>query len=148
ERPIVQAALPAGIQPAPTRLDAWEVWSGPDPSRVAERLREMMALVQAGAALVPVAGVDPLLDPRATGGPRTCFSQAVSQRPLREGDSLRQAVRRGDVVVTNGPWLRVTANGAEPGQLASAPEGRVRLRITVLAAPAVDVRELEVWVGP
>ncbi len=108
---------------------------------------------QAPRSIAPAQGV-----PAAVGGadprdeslltaPRTCYGEIQTVRALSPGMELAAAVRRGDLFVTNGPILRVTANGAAQGEIAAAPDGRVLLGITALAAPWVDLRELLVYVG-
>ena len=138
EPPLVQAE-------GDSVADAQQLWTGAAPDAAA--LRGWLARLDEGRAVTAVAAADPRQDLLGLAAPRTCFTEAQSARPLSPGAHLRAALRRGDVILTNGPWLRVSANGAEPGELASAPDGKVAVLITVLASSFVDVRELEVWVG-
>ncbi|MCS6913027.1 MAG: carboxypeptidase regulatory-like domain-containing protein [Myxococcota bacterium] len=137
---VVGDAAAAGVQ-----LDAVALWSGPTPSAAA--LRAWLEQMDRSWPVPAVTGVPLRSPPLLAGSPRTCFA-APSAGGLRSaGAQLRAALRRGDLVLTNGPWLQVRANGASPGQVAAAPDGQVTVAVTVLAAGFVDVRELEVWVG-
>ena len=62
----------------------------------------------------------------------------------RTDDLVRSVRERRDVVLTNGPFLQVTANGAGIGGVAAAKGGAVdvKVRVTTAAFAAVDRVEL------
>lgn len=142
--PLVQLA-PAGGSALPSSalpFDAWELWTGPDPTPVPERLRDYLGRVSTGLRAAAVGGADPLDEDQGLFAPRTCFGAVESARPLSAARELTTAVRGGGLQVTNGPLLRVTANGAGPGELAAAPDGKVTVEVAVLGAPWVDITEV------
>ena len=69
----------------------------------------------------------------------------------RTDDLVRGVREKRDVVLTNGPFLRVTANGAGIGGIAGAtrPGGLVDVKVHVTSAPfaAVDRAELRLAGG-
>jgi hypothetical protein len=65
--------------------------------------------------------------------------------PSREADLLRGLRDRRDVVVTTGPFLRVTANGAPIGGVARAGAGRdVEVKVHVECAPWLSVSRISI----
>jgi hypothetical protein len=78
------------------------------------------------------------------GYPRTYVAVADgSADPL----TVIHALRAGRAFVTNGPFVEASIEGRGPGERVSAEDGRVRLHVRVRAAPWIDVRTLEVFVG-
>ncbi|MDR0965889.1 MAG: CehA/McbA family metallohydrolase [Myxococcales bacterium] len=58
---------------------------------------------------------------------------------------VTRAVRAGGVMMTNGPLVELTVNGAGTGALASAPGGQVTIQIDVWAAPWIDVARVYLY---
>jgi hypothetical protein len=149
--PLVQGAFPAVAEADQAGADARELWSGPDPGKAQAEfpaaLAGWLAALSRGARDAAVAGLDPRADPLQAGLPRTCAGQVQTAQPLGPGEALRLALSRGDAQVTNGPWLRLSANGAGIGELAGAPQGKVQVSLSAWAAAHVDLREIEVWAG-
>ncbi|MBX7096699.1 MAG: CehA/McbA family metallohydrolase [Myxococcaceae bacterium] len=69
-----------------------------------------------------------------------------SMRGLSEA-AVMDAIRRGNVLVTNGPFIEVTVNGQEMGTTVVAPDGAIDVHIHVQAAPWVDVSRVTVRRG-
>jgi hypothetical protein len=65
---------------------------------------------------------------------------------LRPSD-INAAFESGDVLMTNGPFLRVSVNDKGMGQTATADDGRVTLKVAIDSAPWVRVRKLNVYLG-
>jgi hypothetical protein len=89
--------------------------------------------------------------PSAEAGlPRTYVKVGPSADGSMRGlstDAIAQGILKGKTVVTNGPFIEVTANGAEIGGTAIAPTGHVDVHIKVQAAKWVDVQHIRVRRG-
>lgn len=130
-------------------FDALEIFSGKDVTHVEPALRDWMALLDHGMTYTAIGGSDShLIDGQEAGYPRTCF---VPANPKAESIGAAEFVaaikRERNVIVTNGPFLRVTVDDKGIGQLASAKGGKARVDVEVEAAPWIDVRHLEVFVN-
>ncbi len=65
--------------------------------------------------------------------------------PTREADFVRGVRERRDVVLTTGPFLRVTANGAPIGGVAQTSASKdVEVRVHIECAPSVAVDRLSI----
>ena len=128
-------------------IDAIEVFSGKDTTRVEPVLRDWLSLLDRGFSLTAVGGSDShLIAGQEVGWPRTCIPVAAGQ-PL-DGAALVSALKkRHEALVTNGPFVRVSVAGHGMGQLAPAPRGRAKLDIEIDAAPWIDVRRLELFIN-
>lgn len=130
---------------AADQIDAFEIWSGKDPSGVEPLLRDWMALLDRGLTFTAVGGSNSrLIADEEVGYPRTCFP---SSGPVTAEGFVAAVKKRREALVTNGPFIRVSVAGRGIGQLAPAPKGRARLELAVQAAPWVDVRRLEIFVN-
>ena len=134
------------------RFDAIEVFSGQDPSSTEAPLRDWFALLDRGLPFTAVGGSGShAIWGEEVGYPRTCVpppAPSSASSETRVTDALVAALKhRREVLVTNGPFVRVSVGGRGMGQLAPAPTGKARLEVDVLAAPWIDVRHLEVVVN-
>jgi hypothetical protein len=128
------------------RFDALEVWNGRNVDARGKVLRDFLALLRTSHPTTPTANTDTHgIAGQEAGYPRT-YVRVESDSQLETWDAGRTAqVVRGlralrDVVLTNGPMLRVTANGAPIGGTA---RGRlVEVRVHVESAPWVVVDEI------
>jgi hypothetical protein len=148
--------------------DAIEVFNGTDLSllgRVEQNLREWMALLDHGHRYTATGNSDShRMRYEAAGYPRNYVRlrrqpllgddprSSTSDRPGQiDPSQVVAAIKRGQVVVTNGPFLEAEILGAGPGDLARlppAPAGRPRtvpLRIRLQAAPWIDVATLDIY---
>jgi hypothetical protein len=125
------------------RFDALEVWNGHNVGRRARVIEDFRALLRSGHPVTATANSDTHgIVGQEAGYPRT-FVRVGDDDHLDAWDAARTAdlargvkIRR-DVVLTNGPMLRVTANGAAIGAMA---RGRtVGVNVHVESAPWVDV---------
>jgi hypothetical protein len=124
-------------------FDALEVWNGRNVSSRDTVIDDWRALLRNGHVVTPTADTDTHgIVGWEAGYPRT-YVRVADDGNLATWDASRtQDLVRGvkvlrDVVLTNGPMLRVTANGAAIGGLA---KGRaVTLKVHVECAPWVDV---------
>jgi len=125
------------------RFDALEVWNGRNVGSRDGVIDDWRALLRTGHVVTPTADTDTHgIVGWEAGYPRT-YVRVADDGNLATWDASRtQDLVRGvkvlrDVVLTNGPMLRVTANGAPIGGIA---KGRaVTLEVHVECAPWVDV---------
>ncbi|MDP9001409.1 MAG: CehA/McbA family metallohydrolase, partial [Myxococcota bacterium] len=129
-------------------FDAIEIWNGRNLDTRAKVLEDWRALLRTGHVVTAMANTDTHgIVGQEAGYPRT-YVRVANDGALDSWDAARTAdLVRGvkglrDVVLTNGPMLRVSANGAPIGGIA---RGRaVALRVHVECAPWVDVDTLRV----
>ncbi|HEX6839514.1 MAG TPA: CehA/McbA family metallohydrolase [Polyangia bacterium] len=128
-------------------LDAVEVFSGKDTTRVEPPLRDWLALLDRGLPLTAVGGSDShLVAGQEVGWPRTCIPVEGSG-PLDAAALVGALGKRHEALVTNGPFVHVSVAGHGMGQLAPAPRGRAKLDVEIEAAPWIDVRRLELFIN-
>lgn len=131
-------------------FDALEVWNGRNVGPRDAVLEDWRALLRAGHPVTPTADTDTHgVVGQEAGYPRT-YVRVSDDTRLETWDAARTAdlvhgvkVLR-DVVLTNGPMLRVTANGAPIGGLAKAVRGKVSVNVHVECAPWVQVDTLAI----
>jgi hypothetical protein len=138
-----------GTDPAyDATFDALEVWNGRNVAARARILEDFQAMLRTGHPVTAVADTDTHgIVGQEAGYPRT-YVRVSREGHLEAWDASRTAeVVRGikvlrDVVLTNGPMLRVAANGAPIGGVAT---GRVvKVDVHVESAPWVVVDKLSV----
>jgi hypothetical protein len=128
--------------------DALEVWNS---SNVAERdavVVDYAAMLAAGHVVTPTANSDTHgIVGEEPGAPRT-YVRVSNDASLDPWDAARSAdfvdglVKRRDVVLSNGPFLRVSANGVAPGGTAKGRD--VTLKVHVECAPQFGVDNVRV----
>jgi hypothetical protein len=129
-------------------FDALEVWSGRNVAARANVLEDYLALLRTGHPVTATADTDTHgIVGQEAGYPRT-YVRVANDAQLDAWDASRSAdLVRGvkglrDVVLTNGPMLRVTASGAPIGGVV---RGRtVDVRVHVESAPWVLVDRVEI----
>jgi hypothetical protein len=133
-------------------FDALEVWNGRNVEARARVLDDFRELLRAGRPVTATADTDTHgVVGQEAGYPRT-YVRVSDDAHLgawdgaRTEDLVHGVKERRDVVLTNGPMLRVAANGAPIGGIATvartagAPRGgRVAVKVHVECAPWVDV---------
>jgi hypothetical protein len=126
-------------------FDALEVWNGRNVEPRQKGIEDWRALLRTGHPVTPTADTDThgVIDQEA-GYPRTYVrvgddTQLEAWDASRTADLVKGVKTLRDVVLTNGPMLRVTANDAPVGGVARARAGRVTVKVHVESAPWVDV---------
>jgi hypothetical protein len=147
-----------GVGSAPgydPRFDAIEVWSGRYIASRARVLDDFWALLRASRPVTPTANTDTHgITGYEAGYPRT-YVRVPSDDPsaLDAGALIDGIKRRRDVVITNGPFVTLSAGGVAQGGIVSVKDGggkarpKVDLVIRVERASWVDASELVIWVG-
>lgn len=134
-------------------FDALEIWNGRNVDARTKVLDDFFALLRTSHPVTGVADTDTHgIVGQEAGLPRTYVRVAKDDAldawdASRTDDLVRGVRERRDVILTNGPFLRVTANGTGIGGIATArPGGLVEVKVHVTSAPfaAVDRAELRV----
>jgi hypothetical protein len=132
-------------------FDAVEIWNGRNAGPRGKVLEDWRALLRAGHPVTPTADTDThgVVDQEA-GYPRTYVrvgddTMLSSWSASRTADLVRGVKTLRDVVLTNGPMLRVSVGGAPIGGLARARAGRVKVDVHVEVAPWVDVDSIRIF---
>lgn len=138
----------AGYDPS---FDAIEVWNGRVVAHRTKVLDDFFSLLRTGHPVTPIADTDTHgIVGEEPGYPRTFVRIGRSNAPLAAWDAARSrdlvnAIRdTRDVVLSNGPFLSVAANGVGIGGVASPKGGTVEVKVTVTSAPWVVVDKAEV----
>ena len=130
-------------------FDAIEVWNGRNVEARAKVLDDYLALLRTSHPVTAIADTDTHgIVGQEAGLPRTYVrvmkDDALDSWDAPRTDDLVRAVRdKRDVVLTNGPFMRVTANGAGIGGIAAARGGVVDVKVHVSSAPFVSVDRAE-----
>ena len=135
-----------GYDPA---FDALEVWNGRNVVARARVLEDFLALLRVKRTVTPVADTDTHgVVGQEAGYPRT-YVRVADDAHLDAWDAARSAdLVRGikvlrDVVLTNGPMLRVRVDGVGIGGVVRTARGRaVHVAVTVESAPWIEVDEV------
>jgi hypothetical protein len=130
------------------RFDAIEVWNGRNTGPRQKVLADWTALLRSGHPVTPTADTDTHgVVGQEPGYPRT-YVRVSDDGQLEHWDAARTAdLVRGvktlrDVVLTNGPMLRVSVSGAPVGGVARGR--KVVVKVHVECAPWVDVDTVRV----
>lgn len=129
-------------------FDAIELWSGRSIAQRSAVFGDVLALLRTSHP-VTITGVTDThgMVGQEAGYPRTYVKtndkDLGAWSPDRSAELARVLRTTREVVVTNGPFLRVTANGAGIGGVARARGGRVMVTVEVESAPWIEVKELE-----
>ncbi len=124
-------------------FDALEVWNGRNTGPRQRVIDDWRALLRTGHAVTPTADTDTHgVVGQEPGYPRTYVRVSDDTRleawdAARTADLVRGVKTLRDVVLTNGPLLRVTAGGAPIGGLVRGP--RVAVKVHVECAPWITV---------
>ncbi len=133
----------AGYDPG---FDAIEVWNGRNIDARQRVQTDYLALLRAGHPVTPTADTDTHgIVGQEAGYPRTYVrvsddANLAAWDAARTTDFVRGLKVLRDVVLTNGPMIHVTANGASIGGVARGPA--VHVSVTVESAPWVVVDEI------
>jgi hypothetical protein len=133
-------------------FDALEVWNGRNVDARMKVLDDFLALLRTSHPVTAIADTDTHgIVGQEAGLPRT-YVRVTKDDALdawdasRTDDLVRNVREKRDVVLTNGPFLRVTANGVGIGGIAAARGGLVEVKVHVATSSfaAVDHAELRV----
>lgn len=140
-------------------FDAIEVFNGDHYAllhKVDECLRDWYALLDAGYRFTATGNSDShRLSYHEPGAPRNLVAVPEDDPARFDERAFLEAVRKGRVVVSSGPFVRLTAGGKTVGD--SIPAGEVEISVVVEAPPWVDVDRIEIlrrgeviqaWTGP
>ena len=131
-------------------FDALEVWNGRNVEARTKVLDDYLALLRTSHPVTAIADTDTHgIVGQEAGLPRTYVRVAKDDAldawdAARTDDLVRTVREKRDVVLTNGPFLRVTANGAGIGGIARARGGLVDVKVHVSSAPFVVVDHAEI----
>ncbi|AKV01547.1 PHP domain protein [Labilithrix luteola] len=136
-----------GYDPA---FDSLEVWNGRNVEARTKILDDFFALLRTKHPVTPIADTDTHgLVGHEPGFPRTWVrvtkDDALDQWDRARSDDLVRGVRTlRDVVLSNGPFLQVTANGEPIGSIARTKGGVANVKVRVVSAPFVAVDRVEI----
>lgn len=129
-------------------FDALEIWNGRNVEARAKVIDDFFALLRAGRPVTAIADTDTHgIVGHEAGLPRTYVrvakdSELESWDAQRTGDLVTSVRDRRDVVLTNGPFLQVSANGAGIGGVARGGNVAVKVHVTSAAFAAIEKVEI------
>jgi hypothetical protein len=134
-------------------FDAIEVWNGRVVAHRSKVLEDYFALLRTGHPVTPIADTDTHgIVGEEPGYPRTFVrlsgvdtEAALDRWDATSSAAVVQTIRTTrDVVLSNGPFLSVSANGTGIGGVAVPRSGVVDVKVTVTTAPWVVVEKAEI----
>lgn len=134
------------------RFDTLEVWNGPNPDLRDRVIEDFFALLRVGYVITPTADTDShLIYGQEPGFPRTFVRVSDDTLPFdaaKQADWVKGLRERRDVVLTNGPFLRMKVGGPSgvegSGSLVRAKGGTVKLDVHVECTEWAQASSLEV----
>jgi len=138
------------------RFDTIELWNGRNVSERNAVLTDTLSLLRTSHPVTITGTTDTHgMVGQEAGYPRTYVRMkdddlgSAAWTSGARSDDLSRALRDGrDVVVTNGPFLRVSANGVGIGGVARARgnrgAGHVKVDVTIESAPWIDVKRVKI----
>lgn len=127
-------------------FDALEVFNGDHYANIPKVdacLKDWYALLNAGLRVTATGNSDShKITFHEPGAPRTLVAVASDDPAAFDERAFIDAVRAGRVVVSSGPFLRLSVNGKGIG--ATAPAGAAEIVVSVDAPPWVDVDRVEI----
>jgi hypothetical protein len=111
-----------------------------------KNLADWFALLSAGKRYTAVGNSDShRLGSEWVGYPRTFVHVEHDDPRSLTAEVVVQALRAGRAVVSSGPFIVAKVGGKEPGELATAQDGKVTLQVSVRAPAWIDVSLAEAW---
>ena len=108
-------------------------------------MRDWINMVNAGHAVAPMGNSDShAVEKNFAGIPRTYVQVNDADPNAISPAEVAEAVRRGAVVATTGPFLTVSAGSGGIGDLVSTTNGQIDLTISLQAAPWINVDRIRV----
>ncbi|MCH2140743.1 MAG: CehA/McbA family metallohydrolase [Phycisphaerales bacterium] len=108
-------------------------------------MRDWINMVNAGRQIAPMGNSDShAVETNFAGIPRTYVHVDDTDAANIDPVEVANAVRRGAVLATTGPFITVNANGGGPGDRIDAEDGQLDITIKVQAAPWVPVDRVKV----
>ncbi|MDP6438606.1 MAG: hypothetical protein QGH74_03130 [Candidatus Brocadiia bacterium] len=125
-------------------FDAVFLLTGGDTLKARRHLKRWFGLLNRGRRIVALGGSG-----SGSAGDLPALSARTFVATSAEGGNLREVIRslgqRPNAVVSNGPFLEVTANGQPIGSTVRSDGGRVNVRVRVLAPEWMDVARVRVF---
>jgi hypothetical protein len=130
-------------------FDSICILTGNDTLAALETLPRWFALLNEGRRVVATAGSNSacMADARRMGA-RTfirCRHRGPEPTVAEIWESVEALVRQPDAFVTNGPFLKVSANGAPTGSTLKAQDGTVRVRVRVEAPQWISISRVKIF---
>jgi hypothetical protein len=108
-------------------------------------MRDWINMINAGRSIAPMGNSDShTVEANFAGIPRTYVRVDDSSPEQISPIEVTDAIRRGAVLATTGPFITVLANGGGPGDLVTPTDDLVELSIGVQAAPWIPVDRIRV----
>lgn len=131
------------------RFDAVEVWNGRNVPQRAAVLEDVMSLLRTSHPVTITGTTDTHgMVGQEAGYPRTYVRMKDDDigawNAARSAEMVRTIRETRDVVVTNGLFMRVSANGAGIGGIARARGGHVSVKISIESAPWIEPKHVKV----
>jgi hypothetical protein len=129
-------------------FDAVEAHNGiwlESPDRVREGYMDLVGLARRGKLVAATGNSDShKLFLEEPGYPRTYVTLPVGNEPTEA--RVTAALRARSTVVSSGPYLEATIDGARPGSVVKATKGRVTVALRVFAPAWIPVESIEILV--
>jgi hypothetical protein len=120
-------------------FDAIELVEGKRLGAVEKTVPLFFQLLMSGHACIPTGGSDArFVYGEEIGYPRTYVAVPEDDPAKLEEATIAGALRSGNILITNGPFVKFTVDGKPPGSLVTDTDGIIDCKLEVYAAPWVD----------
>ena len=141
---------PPATLPTTGRFDAFELLNGymSEPAQLAVLLRDWFFLLSSGTRVTALGSSDThrLYDVKA-GFPRTWLRVPTEDPAVFADGELAAAVKAGRAVASNGPFVQLTVDGAQVGDLARNVSGSATIDLVVDAPGWIDVDTVRLYIN-
>lgn len=129
-------------------VDAVQVWEGKRQNIIEQSLVAYYNLLAMGNRVAPVGNsLSSGTFNDEVGYPRLYIASSTDAPDQLEPAALSRAIKEGRVVITNGPFMRLTANGSEIGSTITDTDGTVDLKLEVFSPNWASVSDISVNVN-
>lgn len=126
-------------------FDALMIWEGKRIGAIRDARELMYQMLLQGHSYVPIGGSNSHFTfGEEVGYPRVYFASPSDNPAEVTKEAFAKAIKAGQVIITNGPFIRFTVNGQGPGSFVTDTDGIVDCVLKVYAAPWVDVEVIEI----
>jgi len=127
-------------------FDLLEVWEGKRQGVMMDTVKLFVNTLLAGHnTIMPTAGSFSQASwGEEVGYPRIYVASKTDDPSQISESEIRESMKKGNILITNGPVIKFTVNGQPPGSFITDTDGEVECHLEVLAAPWVQISHIEV----
>lgn len=131
--------------PLPFDIDAFQIWEGKRQAIINNSYLSWMQLSLLQDKVTPVAySMSAGTYGEEIGYPRLYIRSSESDPQKLNLDELSRNIKQGKVQITNGPFIEMKVNGAEPGDIVTAKDKTIQLELKVYTPSWANVSSITI----